>query len=134
VVFTPVSLYGFWTDVALAGVTLIWITAALLRERFMRSHPWAAIITVATCFSTGLFILMPGATMVVEGVMASEDRTLAKWRDGIWLLNSRFIPELRATASCPTGSLRTSRALLFFPLVEFQTQLDPCVPWTEIPE
>jgi len=134
VVFTPVSLYGFWADVVMAGATMIWIPAALLRERFMRSHSWAAIITVAACLSTGLFILMPGATMVVEGVMVSEDRTPAKWLDGIWLLNRRFIPEIHATAGCPTGSLRTSKALLFFPLVEFQTQLDPCVPWTEVPE
>jgi len=126
VVFTPVSLYGFWTD---AVVFLAWVgllvrsaifdPAARLWMRWMAGAvALALIISFFTLISTlgGLFFLseLTGARSVPQ----------QQKLQGKFLVNQYFMGV--GAYGCGMGKLITAKALVFFPLVEYRTDFDPC--------
>ena len=126
VMFTPVSLYGFWTDVV---VLLSW-GGLLVRSAFFdpAARPWlrwmagavalVLIIWFFTLISTlgGLFFLseLTGARSVPQ----------QQKLQGAYLVNQYFIPT--GAYGCGMGKLITAKALIFFPFIEYRTEYDRC--------
>lgn len=124
VLFTPISLYGFWTDVVVFFATVLWFAYLALSERFrptwLNSMGHAllglllAIPIILTASLGGLFF-----TLSFAGTKAVPQ---ADKLQGMLLVNQYFRPY--NTTGCGYGALTTAKAFVLFPLIEWRTDHD----------
>ena len=127
VVFTPVSLYGFWTDVLVFVAWLSWLVflalIGALRPKWMN-----AIGPILLGLAVALPLLLVGSlgglflTLELAGTRSVPQEDKAQ---GAYLVNQYFIPT--GAYGCGQGRLITAKALIFFPLIEYRTNYEPCV-------
>lgn len=127
VLFTPISLYGFWTDVVVFIAWLLLLTylgiEGRLRPRFLNLIGLGLMI-VGLSLSFLTIGTLGGLFLAVE-LAQTRSVPQEEKRQGAWLLNQYFIPT--GAYGCGMGKLITAKAPIFFPLVEYRTEYDPCV-------
>ena len=127
VLFTPISLYGFWTDVVVFLASVLWFTYLALSDRFRPTWLNAmgpvllglllALPIILTASLGGLFFALSFAgTKAVPQV----DK-----RQGMLLVNQYFRPN--GATGCGYGTLTTAKAFVLFPIIEYRTDHDDCV-------
>ena len=126
VVFTPVSLYGFWTDVVFFMAWFLWSTLLVvsgeLRPKWMKGT-WAAVLSIVLALA--IFFTGTLGTLLMASVFISTRSVPQQHKlQGVWFVNQYF----RGTGAwgCGYGSLTTAKAPVFFPLVEYRTEFVPC--------
>jgi|694.fasta_scaffold25831_3 hypothetical protein len=124
VLFTPISLYGFWTDVAVFVTSAIWCCYLALSDHFR--PVWLnslgpvlfglllALPIILTASLGGLFF-----TLSFAGTKAVPQ---ADKLQGMFLVNQYFRP-YNATG-CGYGALTTAKAFVLFPIIEWRTDHD----------
>ena len=127
VAFTPISLYGFWTDVVMLVASVIWVCFLALSDRFRPTWfnaPGPALLgillalpIIATLSLGGMFFALSFAG--TKRVPQVQDR------QGLLLVNQYFRPH--AATGCGYGTLTTAKAFILFPFIEYRTGHDPCV-------
>lgn len=127
VIFTPISLYGFWTDVAVFVTGAFWCCYLAFSDRFRPS--WLnslgpvllgvllALPIILTTSLGGLFF-----TLSFAGTKAVPQEEKLQ---GMLLVNQYFRPE--GATGCGYGALTTAKALVLFPFIEYRTNHEPCV-------
>lgn len=126
VVFTPVSLYGFWTDVVFFVAWVSWSGYLALSDQFRLQ--WLnslgpALLGLAFALPIILPASLGGLFFALELVSTRSVPQVDKLQ-GILVVNQYFRPT--GVPGCGMGSLTTAKALVFFPLVEYRTDFDPC--------
>jgi hypothetical protein len=127
VVFTPVSLYGFWTD---GLVFLVWVSWVVFLAMSGELRPaWLNAIGPAML---GLALAVPfliigslGGMFIAFELAGARSVPQADKLRGVLLVNQYFIPT--GAYGCGQGRLITAKAFLLFPLVEYRTDYEPCV-------
>ena len=126
VLFTPISLYGYWTDIVMccawlgllgyvawsggSAITwLRWVSGALIGASLI-------LVLMVTSSIGGLLFAM---NSMGGRTVPQEDKV-----QGTLLVNQYFIPV--GAPGCGMGQLITAKALVFFPLIEYRTEYDPC--------
>jgi hypothetical protein len=126
VVFTPVSLYGFWTDAVVFAAWLSWSGYLALTYQFR--HRWLNSFGPALLgFVFALPIILPaslGGLFFVLELTGTRSVPQDDKLQGFLLVNQYFRPT--GAPGCGMGSLTTAKAWVFFPLVEYRTDFDPC--------
>ncbi|MBL8000574.1 MAG: hypothetical protein JNL05_01315 [Flavobacteriales bacterium] len=127
VVFTPVSLYGFWSDVVFFVAWLLWSTLLVvsgeLRPKWMQGT-WAAILSIVLALSI-IFTGTLGALLMTSEFISTRSVPQAIKLQGVFLVNQYFTPT--GAIGCGMGQLTTVKAFVLFPIVEYRTEYDPCI-------
>ncbi|MFZ1693622.1 MAG: hypothetical protein WAT74_10525 [Flavobacteriales bacterium] len=121
---TPLSLYGFWTDIL---AFLLWVLYLIIRpgitQRWMKMTSTAVLICVIG-FGILTISTLVGAFMAVEIAMTMTVPQDEKLK-GVLLTNQYFQPT--GAYGCGYGALTTAKAFVLFPIIEYRTGHDPCV-------
>jgi hypothetical protein len=127
VVFTPISLYGFWTDVVVFFAGLIWMVYQALSDRFRPT--WLNAMGPALL---GLLLALPiiltaslGGFFFTLSVAGTKAVPQEEKLQGMLLVNQYFRPE--GATGCGYGALTTAKAFVLFPIIEYRTVYEPCV-------
>jgi hypothetical protein len=127
VVFTPISLYGFWTDVVVFFASVLWIVYQALFDRFRPT--WLNAMGPALL---GLLLALPiiltaslGGLFFTLSFSGTKAVPKAEKLQGMHLVNQYFRP-YNATG-CGYGALTTAKAFVLFPIIEWRTDHDDCV-------
>lgn len=133
VVLTPVSLYGFWTDVlvfaAWTARLAFLVLSGRLRPKWMDVINPAIIGSAMLGLALGLPVLAFSSMSMRElfhvlELSGTRSVPQADKLQGAYLVNQYFIPT--SAYGCGMGKLITAKAPVFFPLFEWRTEFDPC--------
>lgn len=127
VLFTPVSLYGFWTDVFSFGLFLGWIAFIGIRGgyRLIWLNALGPLMLALGLVFPMLLVASLGGVLVVADVAQTRSVPQVDKVQGMWLVNQYFKPT--GAYGCGMGSLTTAKAPVFFPFIEYRTEFEPCV-------
>lgn len=126
VLFTPISLYGYWTDIVVcfgwlgllgyiafyggsARTWLRWISGTIIGVSLI-------LLLVITSSFGGLITFLD----TMGGRTVPQENKL----QGTLLVNQYFIAV--GVPGCGMGQLITAKASVFFPIIEYRTEYDPC--------
>ena len=127
VVFTPVSLYGFWTDALFAIACFGIVVYGLFSRLFKPSSTFFDGIMLGFAALSLCVLVFFGAT---GGLFALFELVGTSSIPGTYQVNGLIMEHkyFRPTGAwgCGMGSLTTAKAMVFFPLVEYRTDFDPC--------
>lgn len=127
VLFTPVSLYGFWTDVVVFLAWLSWSGYLALSFQFRRR--WLNSLGPALLgFVFALPIILPASLDRLFFVLELAGTRSVPQDDkvqGMLVVNQYFRPT--GVPGCGYGTLTTSKSWVLFPIIEYRTEHDPCV-------
>lgn len=126
VVLTPISLYGYWTDLVAFLAWLCLLGYIALQGRSVRPWVrWCAGTLVAVLLVMFFLVTSPVAGLLAF-LNAMGARTVPQENklQGALLVNQYFIPV--GAPGCGMGQLITAKAPVFFPLIEYRTDFDPC--------
>jgi hypothetical protein len=127
VLFTPISLYGFWTDVAVFLTSAIWCCYLALSDRFRPA--WlnslgpvllGLLLALPIILTTSLGGLFFALSFAGTKAVPQEDNL-----QGMLLVNQYFRPH--GATGCGYGTLTTAKAFVLFPIIEYRTMHEPCV-------
>lgn len=126
VVFTPISLYGYWTDVVVFVAWVTWLVFLALSGQLRPK--WLNAIGP---FLLGLAVFMPflligslGGMFLAFELAGTRSVPQVDKLQGMYLVNQYFVPI--GAYGCGMGKLITAKAPVFFPLIEYRTEFDPC--------
>lgn len=123
--FSPISLFGFWTDVVLFLLWLAWMLWLVVRSR---AATWLRCTAGATSGVLCVFLLTVLSTMggmfFLFDLLGTRTVPLGTKREGLYLTHLYFTPV--GAYGCGQGELTTSKALILFPFLEYRTDYDPC--------
>lgn len=128
VVFTPVSLYGFWTDVVVFVAWVAWLVFLALSGQ-LRPKWLNATGPVMLGLALGLPLVVYNSLSMRElfhvlELSGTRSVPQADKLQGMYLVNQYFIPT--GAYGCGMGRLITAKAFVLFPIVEYRTAYDPC--------
>jgi hypothetical protein len=127
VLFTPISLYGFWTDVAIFMTSAIWCCYLALSDRFRPTWLNSLGPTIL-----GLLLALPiilttslGGLCFMLSFAGTKAVPQEEKLQGMLLLNQYFRPE--GATGCGYGALTTAKAFVLFLIIEYRTAYEPCI-------
>lgn len=127
VIFTPISLYGFWSDVVVFLTSAIWCCYLALSDQYRPT--WLNSLGPALL---GLLLALPiilttslGGLFFMLSFAGTKAVPQEEKLEGMLLVNQYFRPE--GATGCGYGALTTAKAFVLFPIIEYRTSFEPCV-------
>lgn len=123
---TPVSLYGFWTDILVFVAWCFYLGHLALGSGLAATWSrWVSALLLCTVVVGVLWSLSDlGGLFFFSEVGSTRSVPQENKVQGVWLVNQYFMPV--GAYGCGQGRLITAKAPIFFPLFEYRTESDLC--------